>query len=166
MKRRQFLALGAGSLGGLYLNGCTSLKTMFKSKKEPFKISLAQWSWNKRLFGRAEPKMDNLDFAENAAKMGINAVEYVNQFFMDKAEDTEYLKEMKKRAADSGVKSLLIMCDSEGNLGDPDSARRTQTVENHYKWVRAAKFLGCHSIRVNAYSAGTEPNSTNSSPMA
>lgn len=100
--------------------------------------------------------MDNLDFAENSAKMGIYAVEYVNQFFMDKAEDTEYLKEMKKRAADNGVKSLLIMCDSEGNLGDPDSARRTQTVENHHKWVQAAKFLGCHSIRVNAYSAGTE----------
>ena len=156
MKRRQFLALGAGSLGGLCLNGCKSLETMFTGKKEPFKISLAQWSWHRRLRGQQEPKMDNLDFAENAAKMGIYAVEYVNQFFMDKAEDTEYLREMKKHAADSGVKSLLIMCDSEGNLGDPDSARRTQTIENHHKWVRAAKFLGCHSIRVNAYSAGTE----------
>ena len=156
MERRQFLALGAGSLGGLCLQGCTNLETMFTGKKEPFKISLAQWSWHRRLRGQQEPKMDNLDFAQNAAKMGIYAVEYVNQFFMDKAEDTEYLREMKKCAADSGVKSLLIMCDSEGNLGDPDSARRTQTVENHYKWVRAAKFLGCHSIRVNAYSAGTE----------
>ena len=156
MKRRQFLALGAGSVGGLCLHGCKSLETMFTGKKEPFKISLAQWSWHRRLRGEQEPKMDNLDFAENSAKMGIYAVEYVNQFFMDKAEDTEYLKEMKKRAADSGVKSLLIMCDSEGNLGDPDSTRRTKTVENHHKWVRAAKFLGCHSIRVNAYSAGTE----------
>ena len=44
------------------------------------------------------------------------------------------------------------MCDAEGDLGDPDDAKRTQAVENHYKWVEAAKFLGCHSIRVNARS--------------
>jgi len=46
------------------------------------------------------------------------------------------------------------MCDSEGNLGDPDDSRRTQAVENHYKWADAAKQLGCHSIRVNAASSG------------
>jgi sugar phosphate isomerase/epimerase len=28
-------------------------------------------------------------------------------------------------------------------------------VENHYKWVTAAAYLGCHSIRVNAQSTGT-----------
>ncbi|MBA7483157.1 hypothetical protein ES707_18668 [subsurface metagenome] len=28
-------------------------------------------------------------------------------------------------------------------------------MENHHKWVEAAKFLGCHSIRVNAASAGS-----------
>jgi L-ribulose-5-phosphate 3-epimerase len=62
---------------------------------------------------------------------------------------------MKKRAADNGVKSVLIMCDGEGNLGDPDAERRAQAVENHHKWVDAAKFLGCHSIRVNASSKGS-----------
>jgi L-ribulose-5-phosphate 3-epimerase len=45
---------------------------------------------------------------------------------------------------------VLIMCDGEGNLGDPDTAKRQQAVENHHKWADAAKFLGCHSIRVNA----------------
>ena len=40
-------------------------------------------------------------------EFGIDAVEYVNQFFMDKAEDTGYISEMKKRAEDEGVKSLL-----------------------------------------------------------
>jgi sugar phosphate isomerase/epimerase len=99
--------------------------------------------------------MDNLDFAENARKFGIEAVEYVNQFFMDKAKDTSYLAEMKKRAKDNGVESVLIMCDGEGNLGDPDMQRRTQAVENHYKWLEAARYLGCHSIRVNAGSRGT-----------
>ena len=46
------------------------------------------------------------------------------------------------------------MCDGEGRLGDPDAARRTQAVENHYRWVEAAKALGCASIRVNAASEG------------
>ena len=122
-------------------------------KKEPFKISLAQWSLNKRFFKKAgaEP-LDNLDFAKTAKKLGIDGIEYVNQMFMDKAEDKSYLGEMKTRAEGEGVKSLLIMCDREGNLGDPDEAKRKKTVENHLKWLDAAVFLGCHSIRVNAAS--------------
>ncbi|AEL25586.1 sugar phosphate isomerase/epimerase family protein [Cyclobacterium marinum] len=118
-------------------------------RKELFKISLAQWSVNRLLFNK---KMDNLDFAVLAKKHGISAVEYVNQFFMDKAKDMAYLKEMKTRAEGEGVTSVLIMCDNEGKLGARDEAERMQTVENHKKWVEAAKFLGCHSIRVNGYS--------------
>ncbi len=154
MKRRTFLGLSAGMAGSLCLAGCESLNIM-GGPKVPFKISLAQWSWHRRLRGQQQPKMDNLDFAVNARKFGFEAVEYVNQFFMDKAEDTAYLAQMKTRAKDNGVKSVLIMCDGEGNLGDPDSQRRTQAVENHYKWLEAAKYLGCHSIRVNAASRGT-----------
>ena len=40
-------------------------------------------------------------------------------------------------------------------MGDPDAKARTQAIENHYKWVKAAKFLGCHAIRVNARSNGS-----------
>ena len=155
MKRRTFLGLSAGTAGGFCLAGCTSLDAMLGGSKFPFKISLAQWSWHKRLRGQGQPKMDNLDFAQEAKSIGINAIEYVNQFFKDKAADTKYLAEMKKRAKDNGVKSLLIMCDGEGNLGNPDPQRRTQAVENHYKWLDAARYLGCHSIRVNAKSSGS-----------
>jgi L-ribulose-5-phosphate 3-epimerase len=155
MKRRIFLGLSAGTVGGFWLAGCESLNSMMGGSKAPFKISLAQWSWHRRLRGQEQPKMDNLDFAVNARKFGFEAVEYVNQFFKDKAEDTTYLADMKKRAKDNGVESVLIMCDGEGNLGDPDSQRRTRAVENHYKWLEAAKYLGCHSIRVNAASRGT-----------
>ncbi len=120
-----------------------------------FTISLAEWSLNKSLFGK---NLDHLDFAVTAKKdFGIDAVEYVNQFFMDKAKDQKYLAELKKRADDNGVTSVLIMCDREGNLGDPDNGKRTQAVENHHKWVDSAKFLGCHSIRVNAASDGKLP---------
>ena len=120
--------------------------------KEPFKISLAQWSLHKTIFGK---KLDNLDFAKTAKEdFGIDAIEYVNQFWKDKATDSKYVAELKQRAEDHGVKTLLIMCDGEGALGDPNESKRTQAVENHYKWVEAAKALGGHSIRVNAQSSG------------
>ncbi len=122
-------------------------------KKEPFKISLAQWSLNKRFLKRpgAEP-LDNLEFAKIARSVGIDGLEYVNQMFKDKAKDEAYLGEMKKRAASEGVKSLLIMVDGEGSLGAPQEPARAKTVENHLKWLDAAAALGCHSIRVNAAS--------------
>ncbi len=153
MPRRQFL--GTAILGTL---ASLSMKsTAFAAAPNPlFKISLAEWSLHRALFGRSERKIDHLDFAKvSKEEFGIDAVEYVNQFFKDKAKDTSYLGEMKKRAADLGVRSLLIMVDGEGRLGDPDTAKRDQAVDNHKKWVEAAVFLGCHSIRVNAASAGS-----------
>ena len=114
-----------------------------------FEISLAQWSLHRSLYSG---ELEHLDFAKiSKENFGIDAIEYVNSFFFEKAEDKSYLKEMKNRADDYGVKSLLIMCDNEGSLGDPDNRKRQKAVENHYKWHEAAKYLGCHSIRVNAY---------------
>jgi L-ribulose-5-phosphate 3-epimerase len=122
----------------------------FAEDKMPFEISLAQWSLHKTLFAN---KITNMDFAKTAKKeFGISAIEYVNQFFKDKAKDAKYLADLKQQADDNGVKSLLIMIDGEGALGDKDDANRKTAVENHYKWVEAAKTLGCHSIRVNAQS--------------
>lgn len=130
----------------LPLMASTPAKDMF------FKISLAEWSLNKSLFGN---KMTNLDFPVKAKKdYGIEAVEYVNQFFMDKAKDMSYLKQLKQISDDNGVKNLLIMIDREGHLANLDDNERRKAVENHYKWVEAAKFLGCHSIRVNAAGNG------------
>ncbi len=146
--RRSFLASTAAVAAASLLG-----RTAFAAPAGKFEISLAEWSLHKTLFGG---KLNHLDYAATAKKeFGIEAVEYVNQFFKDKANDSKYLAEMKQRAADQGVKSLLIMIDGEGNLGDPDEAKRKQAVENHYKWVEAAKTLGCHSIRVNAGSSGT-----------
>jgi L-ribulose-5-phosphate 3-epimerase len=87
--------------------------------------------------------------------LGIEAVEYVNSFFKDKAKDATFLAEMNRRAQGEGVHQYLIMCDGEGRLGDPDSARRREAVENHHKWVEAARTLGCAHIRVNAASEGS-----------
>ncbi len=127
--------------------------TTTKEKEMFFKISLAEWSLNRSLFGG---KLDNLDFpAFTKNQFGIEAVEYVNQFFKDKAEDTTYLTELNTRVNDLGMTNVLIMIDNEGDLAELDDAKRTQAVENHYKWVTAAKFLGCHSIRVNARGVGS-----------
>ena len=116
----------------------------------PFKISLAQWSHNKAFFSK---KADPLKFAEIAKKeYGIHAIEYVNQFYKANKKDDAYLKDLKKVADDNEVKSVLIMCDGEGNLGDPDDKKRQTAVDNHVRWLEWAKFLGCHSIRVNAAS--------------
>ena len=118
-----------------------------------FRISLAEWSLHRTIFAG---KLDNLDFPRAAKQQfGIDAVEYVNQFFKDKAKDAAYLADLAKRAKDEGVTNVLIMCDGLGNLGDPDAAARTKAVENHFPWVEAAKRLGCHSIRVNAGSKGS-----------
>jgi sugar phosphate isomerase/epimerase len=154
LDRRTFLksAAAAGAAVGLSTASSTELFAA-KEKKPLFKISLAEWSFHRTLF---DGKMDNLDFPIVAKRdFGIDGVEYVNQFFMDKAKDAGYLTELKQRCDDNGVTSVLIMCDGEGALGDPDEKKRMEAVENHYKWVEAAKFLGCHSIRVNASSEGS-----------
>jgi L-ribulose-5-phosphate 3-epimerase len=148
--RRQFIR-SAAAVG--VAAGTLPLAGPSRAQQPLFSISLAQWSVNRRIF---DGNLDPLDFpAFTRSNFGIAAVEYVNQFFMDKATDRPWLTQLKQRCDDNGVRSLLIMCDREGNLGDPDDAARTQAVENHYKWVEAAEFLGCHSVRVNAGSAGT-----------
>lgn len=150
--RRDFLVQST-AVAGAALLAQTGVVQAAAVQKPWFEISLAEWSLHRAIKGG---KLDHLDFARvTKEEFGITAVEYVNQFFKDKAKDQKYLGDMKKRAADYGVESLLIMCDGEGALGDPDANKRTQAVENHYKWVDAARFLGCHSIRVNAGSSGT-----------
>jgi sugar phosphate isomerase/epimerase len=119
----------------------------------PFRISLAQWSFHKALFAK---QMDHLDFARVARRdYGIEAIEYVNIFFKERAADAAYLAEMNTRAKGEGVYQHLIMVDGEGALGDPDPVKRTRAVENHRRWLDAAKTLGCATIRVNAQSTGT-----------
>jgi sugar phosphate isomerase/epimerase len=123
------------------------------AQKQRYKISLAEWSLHRAL---SKGTITNLDFPRIAKQdYGLDGVEYVSTFFKDKAEDTEYLTRLKNECTKYGVKSVLIMVDGEGNLADTSRAVRTKAIENHYKWVKAAKFLGCHSIRVNARGNGT-----------
>ncbi len=170
--RRNFLrSLGlvtvSATAGASFLSSCSGGKSSEDNTAEDttatskviepvplfFSISLAEWSLNKSLFGG---KFTNLDFPSIAKnEYGISAVEYVNQFFKDKAKDQAYLADLKKRCDDLGVTGVLIMIDGEGNLGELNKKKREEAVDNHKKWVDAAKFLGCHSIRVNAHGEGS-----------
>ena len=173
ISRRNFVrALGLSSVA---LHSGSDLLAQVERTQPLFTISLAQWSLHRTIFGssqddrqsfnallRTEPDrvlqgtLSPLDFAMTARQeFGIDAIEYVNVFFFGHARDATYLRELRQRSNDAGVKNLLIMCDSEGRLGDPSATERTKAIENHRKWVEAAAFLGCHSIRVNAGSAGS-----------
>jgi L-ribulose-5-phosphate 3-epimerase len=134
-----------------------------QGNKRAFEISLAQWSLNRQFFaflgrkrGEVARTLDPQDFALIAKEeFGIEGVEYVNQFYTEAIKQPGYLSDLKKKSVDAGVTNVLIMCDGEGSLGDPDTLKRITAVRNHIKWLEWAAELGCHSIRVNAASKGS-----------
>ena len=147
-----------------------------KAEETPdLNISLAQWSLHKSFFGEAlngdweafarllkenpdsllQGKLNPDDFPRIAASYGVNTIELVNTFYYSKAKDMDYWGKFKKSCDDAGVKVGLIMCDALGDIGNADSVERQKAVENHYDWVKIAKFLGASTIRVNAAGQGT-----------
>ena len=150
MNRRSFIA-GAALTGAAMANPWLAHRVV-AGEKPLFRISLAQWSLHNGFF---DGTYDVLDFAAiTRKKFGLEAVEYVNQFYFDTLDD-RLVAELRKRADDEGVVSNLIMVDREGALGDPDTDARKQAVQNHYRWADAAHALGCGSVRVNAQSSGS-----------
>lgn len=163
VSRRSWIqgALAAGASLGLGVGRARAADESGKpaaGKIGDFKISLAEWSIHKALFNKAVGEKEfgraitNLDFPKIAREnFGIDGVEFVNQFFKDKAHDNEYLKELKKRADDQGVACVLIMIDLDRkfDMSAKDKSVRDMAVERHKEWVDAAAALGCHSIRIN-----------------
>lgn len=178
MERRKFIrsvaGVSAGVTGLMPINGIakTSIESSGIKLSGDYswhKLSLAQWSLHRAFIGSQDSTLfytdtdaalagwlDPMQFPAVAKReFGIDAVEYVNLFFYDKARNKTYLNELKTRCNDEGVQSLLIMCDEPGIIGDPDKTERLNVVEKYYKWVESASFLGCHSIRVIAKSEGS-----------
>ncbi len=129
-------------------------------KKPFFKLSLAQWSLHKAIQGGT---LDPFMFAEKAKSLGFSGLEYVNDLYNDHVNAastrTEGVKSFTKKALAAskaaGVENVLIMIDGEGDLGIQNRTERLKGVDNHKKWVDAAKELGCHSIRINLFGDGT-----------
>jgi len=164
MHRREALHIvGLASLAACALPASSAIPRG-RAPVEPIAnpISLAQWSLHRR-FGLCKPEErpakveDPMDFARFAkTEFGISRLEYVNSFYRPRIGEKTLAAELKKRADDHGVSSLLIMCDGEGICGGAEEKNRAQFAENHKKWLELAKALGCHSIRVNAIGEGSK----------
>jgi sugar phosphate isomerase/epimerase len=154
--RRTFLKQTLIGAGAIVLAPSLKLESL---KASGFELSLAEWSLHRAL---QAGKIDHLDFPLIAKRdYGISVVEYVNGFFGGKkmdfktaAKNTDYLKELLMRSKDAGVINHLLMVDDEGPLALPSDAERLKAVDNHKKWIEAAKFLGCATVRVNLHGNG------------
>ncbi|MCK5371088.1 MAG: hypothetical protein KAQ62_21155, partial [Cyclobacteriaceae bacterium] len=143
VNRRDFLTTTAKFTAGLGLATLAGGCLMNTKKEMLYKIALAESSLRKVILAG---EFDHLDFPEFARAQGFDAIEYWSMAF--KSTDLKYVNELKQRADDNGIKGLIILSgDRDGHLDDPDDAKRTLAIENHYKWVQPAKILGCHSIR-------------------
>jgi sugar phosphate isomerase/epimerase len=123
-------------------------------------ISLAMYSLNRSY---SAGLWDLLDIARIAREdFNVDGLEYVTIYFRDVREQA-MLRHLNQRAADHGVKNVLIMVDQEGDMGSPDRKSRMQAAINHRKWVDIAAYLGCFAIRCNCTGTG---NSVQEDPDA
>ncbi len=145
--RRKFVKqLGLGTLGAGVMTSLPQSLFAQPTTNFAYDISLAQFSLASEFF---TGKHNTLEFPARAKnEFGVNIVEYVSMFFADKMNDAAFFKELKQRTDDLGVTNHLIMVDDE-NIADLNKEKRDHAVESHYKFVDAAKVLGCRSIRVN-----------------
>ena len=152
LNRRTFIKNAAIGAAGVSLAASFPQLLHAGEKKDLFfKLSISQFSFASQFWTK---QLDPLDFAAKSKELGISGLDYCSMFFADKAKDTAYLNDLKKRAADNGSYNLRIMIDGEGVLGDLNDSVRLKAVENHYKWLDAAATLGCPMIRVNVEGDG------------
>jgi sugar phosphate isomerase/epimerase len=134
---------------------CQNPKKSTPDKKPFFKMSLAQWSFNKSFrSGDVSP----YEFARLASELGFEGLEYVNQLYpdvMDSEDKTAaiaaFVEKNNALAAQYKLQNVLIMIDSEGDLASSDENKRSEAVANHKLWIDAANQMGCNAVRLNLY---------------
>ena len=149
MKRRsvlKHLSLGSGALA---LNP----SVLFADDQEPWlKFAVQQYSFNRQL---KSGELDMLDYPKTVVEgTGIKALEYFNGHMEEKASDTAFFKEIRKRTDDLGAVNTMILCRSKSALDSPDAAERSASVESYKPWLEAMKILGGLCIRVDVRSPG------------
>lgn len=110
-------------------------------------VSLAAWSFSGSFFQGHWKLLDLPRILRE--RLGISALEHVNQFFENPT--LTYLAKLKKACADNGVRSTILMVDSEGPTASPVKSERIEAAIAHRKWIDIAQYLGCHSVRCNVY---------------
>lgn len=116
-----------------------------------FKLSLAQWSLHKYVLNE---NGSPFDFASQAKSMGFEGLEFVSQLYNKEIETLGFdtvIDSLITLSKTHDLSNVLIMVDNEGNLADPNEAKRNEAVEKHKRWIDAAQKMGCHSIRVNTF---------------
>lgn len=129
----------------------TEISKMKNVNESSLKLSLAQWSLHRYV---ENEQKSPFDFASQAKKLGFEGLEYVSQLYKHEIEKLGFdavIDSLFLISKDIGMQNVLIMVDEEGDLANPDEAKRNQAVENHKRWVDAAQKLGCHAIRVNTF---------------
>ncbi|NKC01045.1 MAG: TIM barrel protein [Pseudomonadales bacterium] len=168
MNRRQVLITGGAAALG-------TLVSPLARAVDLFTISLAQFSLHRTYYGdhakkgwahlgkllRENPAAavstgpDPSDFPIlSKTQFGIDAVEYVNQFYYAQLGNDPYFKEIALKADDYGVVSHLMMLDGTGPIGAADKVVRSDARENVKRWMAMANLLGCSIVRVNAQGDG------------
>lgn len=110
-------------------------------------ISLAAWSFSGSFF---QNRWKLLDLpAILADKLGIRALEHVNQFFENPT--LTYLQKLKRACNEHGIRSTILMVDSQGSTAAEEAADRRQAAIAHRKWIDIAQYLECRSVRINMY---------------
>ena len=157
LSRRSFVKTAAMGVGALQIPNLFTACTVSTKKADmpdpapTLKISLAQWSLHRAIEQGVVRAADFAGIAIN--EYGFDAVEYVSGFYKENARDEKFWNTLRASSDQYGVTNLLIMIDDEGDLGSLGKERKA-AVENHFKWIDAAKILGCHSVRVNAFGEG------------
>jgi L-ribulose-5-phosphate 3-epimerase len=151
MRRRKFISTTAAvSL----VAAAQSFQRVIASDEVPrYRLSLGQWTFHRAF--RGEPgfaKRDPLEFPTMAGEMGFEGVDYSGLLLGEQHTNPESLTELNRRAADAGVKNLLLLIDIYDPLGASSEEARNKTVEKYRPWLNAAATLGCTGIRVNAIS--------------
>lgn len=166
MRRRNFLTQTAYASFAVLTCGLAACKDKTSqtdqkpvtgaAKNELFKISLAQWSFNKSI---RSGQMNPFDFSEKARTLGFEGIEFVNQLYFPYLETFSsrlaginvMVKETNTRSEAAGVQNLLMMVDREGDLCVEDEKTRSVAIENHKHWIDAAHGLGCRTLRLNLF---------------
>ena len=134
---------------------CQNPKKSTPDAKPFFKMSLAQWSFNKSFrSGSVSP----YEFARLASELGFEGLEYVNQLYPDVMDSEDksaaiaaFVEKNNTLAAQYKLQNVLIMIDSEGDLASSDENTRSEAIANHKLWIDAANQMGCSAVRLNLF---------------
>lgn len=134
---------------------CQNPKKSTHDAEPFFKMSLAQWSFNKSFrSGGVSP----YEFARLASELGFEGLEYVNQLYPDVMDSEDksaaiaaFVEKNNVLAAQYKLQNVLIMIDSEGDLASSDENTRSEAIANHKLWIDAANQMGCSAVRLNLF---------------